>query len=303
MFHITFLFQASNLDEMCLTAVRHTLSTSEKGVLNQKIKRQLLRLEHIVSSSVQQFPYIDIVGDCPTLLPPACVKRFIQHPHELRGRIDLRGLTHCMLAAASEQRDTPSWQLTTLFVSTLSFLSLIQVRLTSPIVAKPRPDFLTSLDAGAKLTYSCIAAVDLLEKLVSRDYPLAIAILQILLGADMPYARHKRGKWYERLCIDLDHLASGLGRDRKRQKSDRRTSERRTLQEKEELNGGVQLIALRAELSGGGKLASFRCSRDFLMRLSLIYSEIALRDPTVRVSISSRVVSCRVVRDIFSLNE
>ena len=69
-----------------------------------------------------------------------------------------------------------------------------------------RPDFLLSLDPGTKLAYLANHLVSLLEKAPYQRYDISILILQLLLSMPIPYLSHRRGKWYTRLCIDLEHL-------------------------------------------------------------------------------------------------
>ena len=69
-----------------------------------------------------------------------------------------------------------------------------------------RPDFLLSLDPGTKLTYIANHLTSLLEKAPYQRYDISILILQLLLSMPIPYLSHRRGKWYTRLCIDLEHL-------------------------------------------------------------------------------------------------
>ena len=71
-----------------------------------------------------------------------------------------------------------------------------------------RPDFLLSLDPGTKLTYLANHLISLLEKAPYQRYDISILILQLLLSKPIPYLSHRRGKWYTRLCIDLEHLIS-----------------------------------------------------------------------------------------------
>ena len=69
-----------------------------------------------------------------------------------------------------------------------------------------RPDFLLSLDPGTKLAYLANHLISLLEKAPYQRYDISILILQLLLSMPIPYLSHRRGKWYTRLCIDLEHL-------------------------------------------------------------------------------------------------
>ena len=71
-----------------------------------------------------------------------------------------------------------------------------------------RPDFLLSLDPGTKLAYLANHLISLLEKAPYQRYDISILILQLLLSMPIPYLSHRRGKWYTRLCIDLEHLIS-----------------------------------------------------------------------------------------------
>ena len=54
------------------------------------------------------------------------------------------------------------------------------------------------------LCYTIYEVADIFEKETNRNYPLAIALYELLL--QLPFIEHRRGKWYKRLCIDLEHL-------------------------------------------------------------------------------------------------
>ena len=67
-----------------------------------------------------------------------------------------------------------------------------------------RPEYLHCLEAGRSLTYmtaDCLAA----SEYGACDYYLALRLLSLLLATG--YCRH-RGRWYLRMCIDLEHLES-----------------------------------------------------------------------------------------------
>ena len=52
---------------------------------------------------------------------------------------------------------------------------------------------------------SC-AALDELEKRSSLNFQLAISLLQCFLSLPRPYLAHRRGLWFNRICIDIENV-------------------------------------------------------------------------------------------------
>ena len=75
--------------------------------------------------------------------------------------------------------------------------------------ARPRvvPAVLKPFEAGWPLATALWVCVDVLEK--SRLYLAAIKALEQLLAC--PYTPHRRGRWYNRLSIDLCHMVDNAG--------------------------------------------------------------------------------------------
>ena len=60
-------------------------------------------------------------------------------------------------------------------------------------------------DVGPWLARTIAHSISELEKNDCREYTVAILLLQYLLSLKVPVLIHQRGKWYDRLCIDLEH--------------------------------------------------------------------------------------------------
>jgi len=74
--------------------------------------------------------------------------------------------------------------------------------------APPIPEYLLPFDAGWVLSEVVWEGVHLLERQERRDYYHAVRLLKQLL--DSPYHRARRGKWWNRLAVDLEHLGHVL---------------------------------------------------------------------------------------------
>jgi hypothetical protein len=65
---------------------------------------------------------------------------------------------------------------------------------------------LTRLPSGHFLARCVDGLIGCLEKEGTRNYRLSVLLLQYLLCLRVPALLHKRGQWFNRLCVDLEHL-------------------------------------------------------------------------------------------------
>uniref|UniRef100_A0A6S7ZZ00 Fanconi-associated nuclease n=1 Tax=Aplanochytrium stocchinoi TaxID=215587 RepID=A0A6S7ZZ00_9STRA len=71
--------------------------------------------------------------------------------------------------------------------------------------SKDHPPFLHRFNAGSALCGAISESIPILERV--RKYECAMILLEKLLSQEK-YLRKRRGRWYERLCINLKHLGS-----------------------------------------------------------------------------------------------
>ena len=72
---------------------------------------------------------------------------------------------------------------------------------------------------GSNLVRVSCVALDEVEKQKNLNYPLAISLLQCLLTLPRPYLSHRRGRWFNRLCIDTENVCRIIA-DKKKQNAD-----------------------------------------------------------------------------------
>lgn len=59
---------------------------------------------------------------------------------------------------------------------------------------------------GSNLVRVSCVALEEMEKLANLNYQLAISLLQCFLTLPRPYLAHRRGRWFNRLCIDIESV-------------------------------------------------------------------------------------------------
>ena len=120
----------------------------------------------------------------------------------------------------------------------------------------------------------CCAAVSELEKkttglvIGSLHYSLAVTLLQCLLNLPFRTLLHRRGRWFERLCVDLEHCAAAAA------------ATAVAAADKEESSYSFVIVDAG---SCAVKYLSPSSSRTLFLRYSLLLSCAALDDPLVRV--------------------
>lgn len=72
---------------------------------------------------------------------------------------------------------------------------------------------------GSNLVRVSCVALDEIEKQTNLNYPLAISLLQCFLTLPRPYLSHRRGRWFNRICIDIENVCRMIA-DKKKQNSD-----------------------------------------------------------------------------------
>ena len=82
----------------------------------------------------------------------------------------------------------------------MSSESEVEVKLE---LATERPSFLDAKDCGVILSRICNEFISIFEK-GNRDYELALRALNLQLSHT--YLPHYRGRWYIRICTDLEHI-------------------------------------------------------------------------------------------------
>lgn len=123
------------------------------------------------------------------------------------------------------------------------------------------PDVLLPFEAGWPLATALWVCVDILER--SRLYGAAIAALEQLL--ECPYTPHRRGRWYNRLSIDLCHVSDSAGaagvcdralRDARVSAGDRVTLARRGAKLRRALEASVEVVDVASDGEGDGGVAA-----------------------------------------------
>jgi hypothetical protein len=123
------------------------------------------------------------------------------------------------------------------------------------------------------LVLCCNFVIDKFEKIEQRNLPLSICLLQFLLSLPYPYLAHRRGRWYIRLCIDLEHLY--------------KDTETPVEVHFTDMENKSESISIKSQSKDPG-----------LLLISLIIAHVAFHDDSVRVSITEQYLNFRLTKVI-----